>query len=47
MHKCNCGKVGNIYVASTNRYYCDLCFDIYKIPKGFKASIWPIEYDTN
>ncbi|MCK9370730.1 hypothetical protein M0R04_12545 [Candidatus Dojkabacteria bacterium] len=39
MHKCNCGKIGHLYVATVNRYYCEECFKDYEVPKGIKAEI--------
>lgn len=39
MHKCNCGKIGHIYVGRENRYYCSECFKDYEVPKGIEAEI--------
>ena len=39
MHKCECGAIGHLYVGRVNRYFCEECFEKYKVPKGIKAEI--------
>lgn len=46
MHKCECGKVGHIYVGRDNRYHCGECFSKYKVLKGIKAEIDIIKRST-